>query len=110
MNYVTRVAWVMWRKPEENDDWDFLNRAGETFEHDEDTSEDTRSDQSGVASQTTRATTFKRLKRKELEDPTKSPGTKHQARQEDCIWRVRSALHCRRYHPTSIWDYETKTP
>ena len=95
--------------PEENDEWDFLDGADDDFEADED-SDNNRSNQSGVASQTTRATIFEQLKRRRPDDQNAAPGPKRQARQEDCIRRVRSAVHCRRFRPKSIWDYETKAP
>ena len=95
--------------PEENDEWNFLDEADDDFEADED-SNDNRSDQSGLASQATRGNVFERLKRKQPEDLRYPPGPKRQARQDDCLRRVRGALHVRRYRPKSIWDYETKAP
>ena len=81
--------------PEENNEWDFLDGASEDFEDDEDTSEDTRSDQSGVATQATpRATVFDRLKRKAPEgDESHPPAPKRQPRQGDSLRKIRSAIH-----------------
>ena len=97
--------------------WNFLEDADD-FDHDDETEEiaprtslrsSSSSDNTCVVSEAPRANVFERLKRK-TPDNDNSPASKKQPRQEDCLRRLRSALHCRRYRPKSIWDYETKTP
>ena len=96
--------------------WNFLEGA-EDFDDDSEEQYAPRSslrsssssDNTCVVSEAPRSTVFERLKRK-APDFDNSPAAKKQPRQEDCLRRIRSALHCRRYRPKSIWDYETKTP
>ena len=96
--------------PPEDDEWNFLEGGAEDFEIDDEATVDSRSDQSGVPTQTTRATIFERLKRSAPADRSIPPSSKKLARQEECLRHVRNALNVRHYRPTSIWDYETKTP
>ena len=96
--------------------WNFLEGA-EDFDDDSEEQYAPRSslrsssssDNTCVVSEAPRSTVFERLKRK-APDFDNSPAAKKQPRQEDCLRRIRSALHCRLYRPKSIWDYETKTP
>ena len=96
--------------------WNFLKDADD-FDHDDETEElaprsllrsSSSSESTCVVSEAPRANVFERLKRNTPNNDN-SHASKKQPRQEDCLRRIRSALHYRCYWH-SIWVYETKTP
>ena len=65
--------------PPEDDEWNFLGGEAEDLEMDDDPCEDSRSDESGVTIQSTRATVFDRLKRSAPEGRARPPASKRPA-------------------------------